>query len=267
MTVDHFRRARHSLRKRMGLPCIVLGSALLGLAACNGQPAPMRGGAADAGGAACMDWGQVVGGPAGTELTLMARVLREHDPLPGDAEFPLAHVDAEGRVRFANPPAPQRVDTEVGYHFASGRHASECVGGKGPVEDIAGTRAVPVLLQAVAADGRRWEVIGANRAEFATWRKGGEQGRVAPGDAQWHVYYVDAAVHIQGRCDMGSLGSTAVDVHLQPGWNRVVTSVIDAGYYDESGPYLRGTRSENEEKAPAGMAWYLMETQQGQAMD
>lgn len=241
---------------------LVLPLTLCMLCACSNTTVPADAGATTLDAAAepeTVDWGRVIGQPEGVALRLMARVLREHDPLPGDGEFQFAVVDADGRVVFDNPPAPQPIDTAVDYHFSAGEHASECDGGKGPSLDNPQAKLLPVLLEAVADDGRRWNVIGANRPEYAQWRNGDEAGEITPGDAQLHVYYVDAAVRVSGRCETGSMGFTEVALDFKPGWNLEHTTVVDAGYYEEGGPYLRGTRSETVTPVPEGMGWYLLE--------
>ncbi len=205
------------------------------------------------------DWGRIDASATPMEgVRILARVLRDEGPLPGDDEFLFATVDEQGQLHFSASSSPQPINTPVGYYFASGGYAEECDGGAGPVQDNPGANAVAVQLQAVDTQGRRWDVLGANRPEFALWRHDNARGDVARGDAQLQLYYVDQPVQIRGRCETGSLGFSDVDVHLARGWNLVRMTVLDAGLYGEGGPYLRGTRSEHQAGMPADMRWHLL---------
>lgn len=188
------------------------------------------------------DWGRLENdGLEATRLRIHANELLDGDQLGPD--IPLGEVGPDGVFLSAGPASPA---------IGNARPVAEffCAGA---TIDNPSARVAEFTLRATAADGSRWQMVGADSPEFARWR-GGEGGKVWTGDQEMRVYHVSEAVQVHGAC-----GGVFHHLNLSPGWNPVVARVSGMeGFEGDGDPWPAGwslTRHYNGQ--PPEMRWYL----------
>lgn len=193
------------------------------------------------------EWGRLEGnGLEATQLRIQANELLDGDQLGPD--IPLGETGPDGVFLFAGPESPVIENAlPVAEFFCAGATI-----------DNPSARIAEFALRATAADGSRWQMVGANGPEFARWRVG-EGGKVWTGDKEMRVYHVTEAVHV----DEASCGR--FHLNLSPGWNPVVASVSGIeGFEGDGDPWPTGwflARTYND--WPPEMRWYLFPDSRG----